>query len=253
MDCTRIRFGGTISGSTLSGGTVVESQALGLTSWDGMLGHPGRRGSDLPLLGNDGNYRRERKPYRARLMTLSVAAWDRSASGTITAPNGRCEQLDDNEDTLLALVDGDGETFIIERDMTDGTTRWIEAEISGAATFTQGPLFGTGRSARTLLIPLTCWYPFWQSETLNTDTITGVDTISNAGNARIQNMVLAYSGDGTFTNSDEAVNLEVSGSGSTVTVDVGAKTVVESGSPADNLLIVDRDFWMVFGPGTTGS
>lgn len=248
-DCDRIRFGGTITGSTLTGGTIVESQAIGLTSWSGLLGHPGKRGVNSTLLGQDGQYWRP-KNYAARVMTLSVAAWDRNASGTITAPNGRCEELDDNQDTLLELIDGNGGEFIIEYDHAGGDTRWIRAEVAGPATYTDGPVFGSRHAARTLLVPLTAAYPFWQSETLHTDTLSGSDTVVNAGNGRIGNAVLTFSGDLTFTNTTTGDVLEVDGSTAAVTVDVGARTVTMSGSPADGVLLPAEQYWMRFQKGT---
>lgn len=257
MTCDRIRFGGSISGSTLSGGTVVEGTALALQDGHaGLIGHPGFRVQDQARLGMDGDWYLPDKSYNSRIMTLSIAAWDRDATGTITAAGGRCEELEDNIDTLLELLDGDGGRFIIERDMTDGTTRWIRAQVSGQVTATTGPVFGESTSAYTLIIPLRCPYPLWQSETQHSQAVSGADTIVNAGNARIANAILAFSGDGTFTNSDgdedgASYDLVVSGSVATVTVDVGEATVTQSGSSADNLLTPDKPWWLRLGKGTT--
>lgn len=250
MTCDRIRFGGTISGSTLSGGTLVESQAIALTTWSGLLGHPGYRGTNSVTLGRDGSSHRA-KPYRERMFTLSVAAWNRDSVGTITAPGGKCEELDDNQDTLLGLIDGNGGQFIIEQDMTDGTTRWIRAEVSAGAYYVDGPVFGESFAARTLFVPLVSAYPFWQSETLNSDTLSGSDSLVNAGNGRISNAVLTFAGDGTLTNSDNGQTLTVAGSSAAVTVDVYAQTVTMSGSPADNVLTPGDSQWMTFSAGTT--
>ena len=250
MACDRVRFGGTISGSTLSGGTVVESQAIGLTTWGGLLGHPGFRGFNAQTLGRDGSIHRD-KPYAPRLMTLSVAAWNRDAVGTITAAGGAAEELDDNQDTLLGLIDGNGGEFIAEVDMTDGTTRWIRLAVSGPASFVDGPLFGAVHAARTLLVPLIAAYPMWQSETLYSDTLSGADTLTNLGNGRISNAVLTFSGDGTLTNTDNGDALTVAGSTAAVTVDVAAQTVLMGGTAADNVLTPATPEWMRFKGGTT--
>lgn len=242
----RLRFGGSISGSTLSGGTSVESAAIGITDWGGLWGHPGFRGVNPTLLSQDGSQFR-RKPYGPRIMTLSVAVWNRDAQGTITAPDGACEELDLNRDTLLTLVDGDGGQFIIEDEQTDGDIRWIRAAVSGPANFIQGPLFGGKHAAYTLLLPLMAAYPFWQSETLHDETVT--TSLVNAGNGRIGNAVITLGGSASIANDegDELVNLD----GTAIVVDVGARTVTQGGNPADNLLDVATGFWMRFGRGTT--
>lgn len=246
----RLRFGGTISGSTITGGTLVDSPAISMVNHNNIWGLPGRRGFNSELLGQPGSRHRRKLP-RPRLMTLSVSVWDRDDQGTITAPNGKCEELEDNMDTLLGLLGGGrGGQFMIQDDRQDSTTRWIMAE-AGEAFFVEGPLFGELHAAYTLLCPVTCAYPFWQSETLNSDTLSGADTLTNAGNAPIYNSVLTYSGDGTLTNSDDGDTLEVDGSSGSVIVDIGERTVTQGGSAADGLLIPSDPTWMVFGAGTT--
>lgn len=249
MACDRIRMGGTISGSTLSGGTLIESRALGLTSWNGVYGHPGFKGSDWSQFGQDGNAYRANKRYSPRFLTLTIAAWDRDSAGTVTAPGGRCEELDDNIDTLMGLIDGEGGQFILERDMTDGTTRWIRAQVFGQVTSVQGPVFGNTTAAFSFVVPLIAAYPMWQSETESTTTLSGADSLVQLGNGRISNPVLVFAGDGTLT--IDGYTLEVSGSAAAVTVDVSDFSVTQSGSAADDLLIPSRPWWVTFGAGTT--
>jgi hypothetical protein len=242
----RIRFGGTITGSTITGGTSVESQAIGLTNHSGYLGHPGRSGFNSRLLGTDGSYYRP-KPTAPRVFTMSVAAWDRDSAGTITAPNGKCEELEDNQDTLLGLIEANGGQFMIERDMEDTTTRWIMAEVNGPAYFVEGPLFGEVHAAYTLLIPLLAAYPYWQSETLNTEA--GGATLVNDGNGRISNSVITLGGSATLEN-DETGDVIENLDGSAIIVDVGARTVTQGGNPADALLDPATPEWMRFVGGT---
>lgn len=245
MACDRVRIGGTISGSTLSGGTLIESQAIGLLNWNGMYGHPGFKGGDWAQFGQDGEQPRPQKRYAPRFPVLTIAVWDRTALGTVTAPGGRCEELDDNLDTFMGLIDGGGGQFILERDQTDGTTRWIRAELNGPVTGVQGPVFGALTAAYTFVLPLRCAYPMWQSEVLNATTLSGADSLVQLGNGRISNAVLTYAGAGVLT--VDGYTLETTGA---AVVDVGAFTVT-SGGAADNLLIPSRPWWVTFGSGTT--
>lgn len=247
--CDRVRMGGTISGSTLSGGTVIESQAIGLVNWNGMYGHPGFKGGDWAQYGQDGETVRTQKRYAPRFPVLTIAAWNRDADGAVTHPDGSCGELDDNIDTLMGLIDGGGGQFILERDQADGSTRWIRCELNGPVSGVQGPLFGQVHAAYTFVVPLRCAYPFWQSETESSTTLSGADSLVQNGNARISNATLVYAGDGTLT--VDGYTLEVDGSASAVTVNVGAFTVTQSGAAADNLLIPSRPWWVTFGPGTT--
>lgn len=244
----RIRIGGTISGSTLSGGTSIESQALHIQDGiSGLVGHPGYRGSNWTVSGSDGDTYRFDKALNARFMTLSVATFDRNFQGLITEAD-RCEELFLNMDTLMGFLNG---RFIIERDV-DSATRWIYAEVAAQVTAIPGPIFGGASSAYTFLIPLRCAYPLWQSETLNQTVVSGASTISNAGNAHIPNAEFVFSGDGTFTNSDgdeegNSYGMTVSGSSGTVTVNAGTKTVTDAGGAADNLFTADKPYWMWLG------
>ena len=249
MACDRIRVGGTISGSTLSGGTVIESQAIGLVDWSAIYSHPGFKGQDWQPYGADGFTYRPRKRYNARYMTLSVAAWNRDAAGSITSPDGACGELADNIDLLMGLFDGEGEQFILERDQPDGTTRWIRGQLAGPATGVPGPLFTEAHAAYTFVLPIVCAYPFWQSEAEHSTTLSGADSLVQAGNARIANATLVFAGDGTLTADGDTV--EVSGSAAAVTVNVGARSVTMSGGPADNVFTADQPWWLTFGPGTT--
>lgn len=255
MACDRVRIGGTISGSTLSGGTLIESQAIGLLNWNGMYGHPGFKGGDWAQFGQDGEQPRPSKRYAPRFPVLTIAVWDRTALGTVTAPGGRCEELDDNLDTFMGLIDGDSGSgvgqFILERDQTDGTTRWIACELNGPVTGVQGPVFGSTTSAYTFVVPLRCAYPMWQSEVLNSTTLSGPDSLIQLGNGRIANAVLTYAGAGVLTIFGEAgggYTLETTGA---AVVDVGNFTVTSGGLPVDNLLIPSRPWWANFRRNTT--
>lgn len=248
--CARLRLGGTISGSTITGGTVIESGGIALVSWDGLLGTPGRDGADQKLIGSDGDYRQPGKPYQSRLITLGLIAYDRDATGSLVTT--RREHLETNLDTLLGLLDGNQETVILERDMADGTTRWIELEALDAASFVRGQIFGTQHSGYQLTQFMKAAYPFWQSETEYSQAVAGAQAITNAGNARISNMKLSYAGDSVLTHVDTGDTLTIAGATvPPVVIDVKARTIVENSVNADNLLgAPDKDYWMRWGAGT---
>lgn len=241
VDCDRVRFGGTIAGSTISGGTVVTSPSIFVNEVE-LLGHPGFRGFDTPLLSSDGEFFRTQKPLNPRFMTLTILTFDRDINGLVTDPDGNCQELENSTDTLLGLL-GLGQ-FMIERELPNGDVRWIMAQVNGAASFIQGPI----HTSRQLICPIRCAYPMWQSETQTSGAIT--TSVVNAGNGRISNAVITLGGSAVLTNPSSGERLENLDGGSIV-VDVGTRTVTQGGSPADNLLEPSTPSWMTFGGGTT--
>lgn len=250
--CDGLRIGGSISGSTLTGGLVIGGEDYGITLWDGFLGHPGRRGGNVPVIKNDGSRRVENKPYRERLMVLNIVAWDRNSSGGYDNYD-RCEQLEDNIDTLLETLDGGAtETVIVQRDMHSGFTRWIEGEVVDAFSLNQASLFTGSDAGYQAAVVLRCPHPLWQSETLNSQVVSGSTSITVGGNARVSNAQLVYSGDGIFTFPWEAgtKTLEIDGAAGAATVEVGTGVVTVGGSPTPGLVIPTLVPWVVLYPGT---
>lgn len=246
--CSRLRLGGSISGSVLSGGTTIDAGGIAIQTWDGLLQFPGMRGTNLTLLGSDGEYHRENKPYLAKTMTLNFVAYGRDATATVTSDVWT--HLESNLDSIMELIAGAGEQAILERDMEDGTTRWIKIQPLVGAVYTRGPLFDNSMGSYRLPVVVTAAYPFWQSETLHSQVVAvGADTIVNAGNARISNAIYTFSGAGTFTNSDDSYDLVATAA---CTVDCGTRQISNAGSPTPGRLDPpDREWWMRLGPGTT--
>ena len=100
-------------------------------------------------------------------------------------------------------------------------------------------------------MPLVADWPYWsvggQEET---DTISGADTMTVGGTQDVYDAVLVFAGDGTFTHSGLGWNIEVTGSGGAVTVDLGARTVTEGGNPAPNRIRRSNADWGWFEPGS---
>lgn len=242
----RLSLGGTVSGSTLVGAVSVESPQISVVSHGGYLGVPGRTGFAPRLVGRPGSWPGSR-PTAERLITLTLAAWDRDATGTVTHPDGRCAQLEDSQDLLLSLLDP-GRPTILSREMADGSVRWIEVEAATPAAFQPGPLFGGGAAATTIVVPLTAHYPWWQSLDLRSETVTS--DIPAGGTGVVHNAVVVLDGGAAIENPATGDRLENLDSGA-ITVDVGAMTVTQGGLPADNLLAVATPQWLRFGPGST--
>jgi hypothetical protein len=245
--CSRLRLGGTITGSTLTGGTLIDTGGIAISAWSGLLDFPGYRGTNPTLLSSDGNFHRSNKPVRARTLTLNLQARSRSATGLVTTSHN--EHLEANLDDILELIAGDGEQVILERDMQDGSTRWIRIQPLAAIAYTQGPIFNQTLAMYDLPVVCEAAYPFWQSETLHAEVVTpGADTIVNAGNARIGNASLAFAGAGVITNDDNGDELEANAA---CTVDIGTRNISNAGSPTPGRLEPpNREWWMSFAAGT---
>ena len=240
-------FGGTISGSTITGATSVVSQAISVSDWGGVVGHPGYRTPSIPLLGQVGTYMPTRPKLAARPLTLTITVTDRDASGTITSPDGNCGELADNQDTLLGLIDGAGEGFLVVREMPDGSRRWLRAYCVGGGTFQQGPLFAAQAPLFTIIASCVAPYPLWRSETEYSDTMSGSDTLTRqGGNGIVADATYTFAGDGSLTNAYYGDVMTIDGSSGAVTVDTYARTVSEAGT-----LEVDTDEWMWLQPATS--
>jgi hypothetical protein len=244
IECQRLRLGGTISGSTLSGGTLIETSGKNLFVHSTYLGIPGKKSANLNTPSRDGQYARvgsaagPGKLYAQRNLTLSLIVYGLDDDGLILT--SECEEMETNLDEIKDLLSSE-EQIILERDWTDGTTRWIQIEQLGEAFDTPGPV----KYSKQLLVPCVAAYPFWQSETLNTGTVTGTPlVVTNLGNAPIANLLLSYASDAVLSHAAYGATLEVDGSSAAVIVDVGARTVTQSGSPADNLLIRNKPYWI---------
>lgn len=224
MSCDDLRLGGTLSSSGISGGTSINSTALMVADWSQLLGTAGVSGGVQVVNGRAGGYvsgdllGRERYPILNTRLTGFVA-------GSSAVQSDLQKQI--NTDAFFGLLEEGG--AYLEVDMPDGTSRFLYVYNLDAAAVRQP------RKDRTLSVPLVSPNPYWREggdEASN--VVSGADTISNGGNKPVYDAVLEFAGDGTFTHSGLGWAIEVTGSGAAVTVDLGNRTVVESGSPATN-------------------
>lgn len=245
--CSRLRLGGSISGSVLTGGTIIDAAGIAITSQSGLFQFPGFRGLNPQLLGSDGAFHRTGKAVRPKVITLNFRAYGRDATGIVTTT--KREHLEANLDSIFSLIAGAGERAILERDMADGTTRWIYIQVLNPASYIRAPFFNSEMGAYDLPVIATAHYPFWQSEVQTTTVIpAGAGTIVNAGNARISNMSLAFAAAGSITNDPDG---DVVTATAAVTVDVGEKTISNGGAPTPGRVSpFNREHWFRTGAGS---
>lgn len=227
MSCDDLRLGGTLASTGLSGGTSINSTALVVDDWSSILGAGGLSGQLQQVSGRPGGYVSGDVLGLERYPTLNMVVTSRAGSGIGPAATADLQLLA-NTDAFLGLLTDPAGNYL-ELDMADGTSRFIYVYNLVAAPFSQP------RKLRRIFAPLVSPYPYWKEggdEASN--VVSGADTVSNGGNRSVYDAVLVFSGDGTFTNSTVGWSIEVTGSGAAVTVDLGNRTVTESGSPATN-------------------
>ncbi|MCP4897372.1 MAG: hypothetical protein GY906_10410 [bacterium] len=248
--CSRLRLGGSISGSVLSGGTVIDAGGIAISTRSGMYGFSGYKGQNPQLLGSDGQFYRERKPVRAKTLTLNFRAYGRDATGTVTTSVG--EHLEANMDDIMELIAGAGEQVILERDMENGDIRWIQIQPLVESQFIEGAFFNQAMGSYDFPVICSAAYPYWQSEELKSKLLDpggSPDTVVQVGNARISNATYTFPGASILTNTDNGDILEVNAA---CLVDVGQRQISNGGSPTPGRLEPpNRLHWMWLGAGTT--
>jgi hypothetical protein len=250
VTCHRIRLGS----------TSIESPAIRLRTWDGIMGLPARRGamSRLPRI-DGGIHPADPMPFDTRPLTLTVDAWDRDPDGLLTHEDGREGELFGNVDTLLGLFigaeSGAYEGLVrLERDMPDGSTRFLRFRPVAAAPMTRGLVFGGSTASYGIVVSGECPNPFWQDETQSTTTIGtgGTELAGNTGNAPIVEMDIEFTGACRVTDDTRGDWVEASGACTVqLRYSLNDRRIVVGGSPADNLITRNRDWFLRVYPGST--
>lgn len=228
--CIDVKVGGSISGSTITGGTSLVAENLLIADYSGLWGVPGGRGLLSDIVGQPGSALAGQNLPRHRLLTLSVRATDTPGGGGVPTH----QQLSDNQDTLAGLFDDPAGT-LIEWVTPDGSSRWIIAHALQSA-----PIVIQTRY-RLLSLPLDAPWPYWRAETLDSQVINGAAVAyTNLGGTvkRVYDPILEFAGDGVFTDNSSGLTCTVAGSAGTVTVQrdatTGRWTATEGGSPVPN-------------------
>jgi len=241
MSCDDLRLGGTLSASGITGGTSINSTAIAVDNWAGLLGTAGIGGQALEVNGRPGVLYGGDFLGRGRFFNLQMQLTRYGPNLTLVAPT-EDEQLTDNTDDFLTLATVP-ETYL-EVDMPDGTSRFLRVTNLDPAYTNQAT------KLRKISVPFVADWPYWrEGGQEQTDTISGADTLVVGGKKTVYDPVLVFAGDGTFTNSTEGWSIEVTGSGGAVTVDLGNRTVTEGGNPALNRIRrTSRDWgWFIVG------
>lgn len=245
LTCDDLRIGGTLSGSGISGGISINGSRFFVSDWTGLLGHVGYDRRLVQVAGRAGGYvvGDGTPDVRIHTLNLGVTRWDETGRGGLTeADEGN--QLQANTDLIQQyLADPDG--FYLERDMADGTTRFVHS-------YAIDPFPISQRTWRRMSAPLRSDTPFWrQGGTQSSDSLSGSDTLTNAGNARLYDAVLTFPSTGaTLASSALGWSITTASTSASVVVDLGARTVIRGSTNVDALLTLGGDgTWPYFVPG----
>lgn len=240
--CDDLRLGGTLSASGIAGGLSINDTAIQITDWSGVFGHAGFSASPLEVSGRPGAFLAGDMLGRPRFPTLHMAFSRFNSAGGLTAPTPEEQLWENTDDFLTLLADPDGQ--YLEYDLPSGITRFLKVFAIDASQIDQP------RFRRTMSVPLVGDWPYWRDGgAQDSQVINGVDVLNNVGRVSVYDPVLVFAGDGTFTHNTEGWAIEVIGSAAAVTVNLGTRTVIESGANADNRIRrTDRDWgWFTAG------
>jgi len=239
--CDDLRLGGTLSASGISGGESINSYAIQVADWTGVYGYVGLSGAVVEVSGRPGGYIAGDLLGQSRFLDLSMRFTRFGPTQTLVEPTDS-EQLVANTDDFLALLRVPNQ--LLELDLPDGTSRFLTITALDRAQINQPTTLRDG------VFPAISPWPYWrEGGNESADTISGADTLVVGGTAPLYDAVLVFAGDGTFTHTTEGWSITVAGSTSAVTVDLGARTVIESGMPANELMRRTRRDWGWFTPG----
>lgn len=220
MTCSRLTLGGEVLDGVYH---------LHPYSWDGLFGFPGRRGDNVPVVGQPGRFRTTPKLAEERTFSLGLLIRPQDQFGLVTT--SKCQHVEANQDLILGLV-GSETPLVLEWDMCDGTTRFLEVEFTASMSIAH-----RDSGARELPILGRAPYPAWrQTGTTSTVVTTGpAVNVNPGGNAAVDDCLLTFTAAGTLTNTltGEAVTVDPGGAGD-VTVDCWTGDVMQGGVPARN-------------------
>lgn len=211
--------------------------------WENVSGY---RGSDLLIPGVDGALHRPDKPRAAKDFEIPLVVFgvDRVTGLVSTSP---AQHVRDNLDWLLGLAIPVGAQASIRKVLDVDPAREILAELADGVDV--GP-YGASPVARALVLRFRASTPYWRE--LPALAAGSPPTYTPGGNAPVTDAVLTFTGGSParLTNNTTGDWVELSSATPAVTVDVGARTVVQSGSSALDLFTRNRRRWMTFVPGS---
>lgn len=244
--CVSLKLGGTVTDAGITGGIEIGDLRYQVNSWSNLWGSIPIRGSHQRISGRAGRVLTGSRLPDMRLLTLNLRSmpWDSTGGYSDGAgyTDAECGQIIEN---LLGMVGffGDSDPLVIEWIIDTSRSLYLEAfAVQGAPVITEG-------KHRLISQPLEASYPYWRESVLQTDTISGGDTITNPGTAEIFDAELVFSGDGSFSNSTTGLDIAVSGSTGPVTIDALTGVVTMAGVDADGVAAYDSSQIMRFARG----
>lgn len=248
VPCISLNLGGAVTDSGITGGTDIGDWRYQVNDWSGLWGSIPIRGQHLKLNGRAGRTLTGSKLPDFRLFTLNLRSmpWDvnKGFAGGAGYTDVECGQIIEN---LLGMTGffGEGTPLTVAWEIDTARTLYLQGwTIQGA------PVTAESGGHRTIAQPLEASYPYWQQADIETDVITGVDTIVNPGTAAVWNAQLVFAGDGSLTNSTTSQVVTVSGSTGAVTIDVLTGSTTQGGVDADGLAVANTNQIMRFVQGT---
>ena len=167
--CEDLKIGGTVGPTGIADGTSVSNHALMVFDYSSLWGTVSKRASAQRSIGTPGGVITGQELPDSRLILLNLRSTDLTAIGGGGTPS----ELWANQDTLTSLfTDTGGE--VIEW-ILPTESRWIKAYgLTAASVFIAGKY-------RTISLPLTAPWPYWQSDTEQSQVIDGTSAYTIGG------------------------------------------------------------------------
>ena len=244
--CADLRIGGTLSSGGITGGVSINDSRINVTDWSGLNSRTSRDRRLIQVAGRAGGYVAGPGVPGVKIVNLSLTVKRSAETGVLSlAESTRGEQLQANTDLIMQyLADPDG--FYLEKDMPDGTSRFIHGYALDGDSVSQTKF-------RRANILVRCDDPFWRAGgTESTDSLSGSDTFTNGGNVTLYDAVLTFPSTGaTLAADDGSWSAAIAATSGAVEVDLGARTITRSGTNVDSLLTLSTGVWPSFPRGDT--
>lgn len=231
-------------------GLIVATYAHGLGTIGGLDVIAGRRSNSHELAYHPGTEEIWDEYPQAKVRTFDVWALPNDADGNVTFANGPLAHLRANIDQLQAIL-AKRDTFIdVELDVFTATGTETR---SGRAKVVRAIEVG-GRRIRTWSVSLMFPFPYWnvlpEVDVNGGVAFTGAQSFTVGGGARVHDITVTASGDGTITHTQTGNVLTIAGSVGSVVISTRAKTVTDGGAAAPGVMVPSHGGWLWMDPGT---
>jgi phage-related protein len=241
--CDDLRLGGTLDDETgISGGMTINGTALAVEDWSNLFGHAGLSYTPVEVSGRPGGFVVGDGLGLARYPILNLRFKTQGECDALELP---ADQLLENTDEFLALLTS-AQGQYLEVDLPDSTSRFIHVTALTPALYSQ-----PGHTRR-ITVPLYCPEPYWTEGGINhVEAVSGVDSFAVGGNVHVYNASINFAGNGTFVHLDNDWAITIAGAGAgTIHVNMGPRTITQSGDHVDQVMTPTNRLWGWFTPGT---